>query len=142
MNTKFFFSAIAMFAITTVANAAPLIRRAEIVRVNEEVATSAVIKGARVTGVNEEVATGAVIRRAEAVRVNEEVATSAVIKGAQVSGVNEEVATSAVVKGVEFKSGMEVARIGRGIIRVNDTENPTVFTAKLSPFWPIDFVHC
>ena len=56
MNTKFFFSAIAMFAITSVANAAPLIRRAEIVRVNEEVATSAVV------------------RRAEAVRVNEEVA--------------------------------------------------------------------
>ena len=48
MNTKFFFSAIAMFAITTVANAAPLIRRAEAVRVNEEVATSAVIKGAEV----------------------------------------------------------------------------------------------
>lgn len=66
MNTKFFFSAIAMFAITTVANAAPLIRRAEAVRVNEEVATSAVV------------------RRAEAVRVNEEVATSAVIKGAEV----------------------------------------------------------
>ena len=45
MNTKFFFSAIAMFAITTVANAAPIIRRAEAVRVNEEVATSAVVKG-------------------------------------------------------------------------------------------------
>ncbi len=129
MNTKFFFSAIAMFAITSVANAIP---------------------------------TGRIGRRAEAVRVNEEVATSAVIKGAQVSGVNEEVATSAVFKGVEFKSGMEVAggridmdtefksgmEVAAGVglkriwPRVNDTENPTEFAAKLSPFWPIDFVHC
>ncbi len=89
MNTKFFFSAIAMFAITSAANALPF--GVIFPRVNEEVATSAVIKSAAVSG------------------VNEEVATSAVIKGAQVSGVNEEVATSAVIKGVEFKSGMELA---------------------------------
>ena len=94
MNTKFFFSAIAMFAITTVANAAPI------------------------------------IRRAEAVRVNEEVATSAVIKGARVRGVNEEVATSAVFKGAEVKSGMEVAA-RFGWPRVSDTEDPTVFGAKV-----------
>ncbi|MCQ2234493.1 MAG: hypothetical protein MJZ24_07140, partial [Paludibacteraceae bacterium] len=83
-----------MFAITTVANAAPIIRRAEAVRVNEEVATSAVV------------------RRAEAVRVNEEVATSAVFKG------------------VESKSGMEVAA-RFGWPRVSDTEDPTVFGAKV-----------
>ena len=105
MNTKFFFSAIAMFAITSAANALPFGKHGKFPQVNEEVATSAVIKSAAVSG------------------VNEEVATSAVIKGAQVSGVNEEVATSAVIKGVEYKSGMEVA-IKFGWPRVSDTENP------------------
>ena len=94
MNTKFFFSAIAMFAITSAANALPIGRDGK-PRVNEEVATSAVV------------------RRAEAVRVNEEVATSAVIKGVRVTGVNEEVATR-----VGTSIGLPI------ISPVSDTEKP------------------
>ena len=45
MNTKFFFSAIAMFAITSVANALPFGKHGKFPQVNEEVAASAVFKG-------------------------------------------------------------------------------------------------
>lgn len=107
MNTKFFFSAIAMFAITTVANAAAV--KSDVVRVNEEVATSAVI------------------RRAEAVRVNEEVATSAVVKGVESKSGME----LAARRGPHFppyivdtEKPMEVAIFGSGIKRVSDTEKP------------------
>ena len=65
MNTKFFFSAIALFAITSAANALPFGKHVKLSQVNEEVATSAVIKGAQVSGVNEEVATSAVIKGVE-----------------------------------------------------------------------------
>ncbi len=106
MNTKFFFSAIAMFAITSVANAAPLIRRAEAVRVNEEVATSAVIKGAQVSGVNEEVA-------------KVEAKSGIDFRGGIVNDATQN-SDCALKAREDVKSGIELAKkIGP---RVNDTE--------------------
>ena len=111
MNTKFFFSAIALFAITSAANALPIGQHVKLSQVKEEVATSAVIKGAQVSG------------------VNEEVATSAVIKGVEYKS-GMEVAGGRIDMDTEFKSGMEVAR-KFGWPRVSDTEDPTVFGAKV-----------